>query len=79
MRPSWYPSELAAERYAYSRLATRVACMAGMEGVIPVAGDEESSADDESELDDRALSGEFAEVWGDDEIDESWIPPDRDV
>ncbi|KAK4687834.1 peptidyl-lysine (3S)-dioxygenase / protease, partial [Tremellales sp. Uapishka_1] len=36
----WYPSEINAERYACERFIRRIAREAGMEGVLPVPGDE---------------------------------------
>ena len=36
MERSWYPAEIHPERYAYERLARRVARAEGRNGVIPV-------------------------------------------
>ena len=61
---SWYPSEPDAQISVYERLSRRIAREAGMEGVIPVPGDE-----DGSELD---------AIWGDDDqgsgSGEEWDP-----
>jgi hypothetical protein len=61
---SWYPSEPDAQISVYERLARRIAREGGMEGVIPVPGDE-----DLSELD---------HIWGDDDqgsgSGEEWDP-----
>nr|XP_019045472.1 hypothetical protein I302_05862 [Kwoniella bestiolae CBS 10118]OCF24402.1 hypothetical protein I302_05862 [Kwoniella bestiolae CBS 10118] len=54
----WYPAEIHPQIYAYERLARRIARLAGREGVIPVAGDEEVPDD----------------IWGEDDSGEEWDP-----
>lgn len=60
MAYSWYTSELNPERYAYERLACRVARLAGREGVIPVPGDEDEDEEvpDDIWANDSGGSGE---------------------
>jgi hypothetical protein len=55
---SWYPSEPDSQVWAYERLSRRIAREAGMNGVIPIPGDDDDSEADESNENEQVAQAE---------------------